>query len=416
MPPAASWSRRTVLRWAVAGGATWAVTGCGHRGGRSEAVPPPVAVMRSTWSADRFSSGSYSILPVGATPALRRVLAEPVEGRVFFAGEATDPAAPATVHGAVASGERVAAQVLDRVRGGGRVVVIGAGASGLTAADRLARAGVEVVVLEGRDRIGGRVATVRADSFGVPVELGASWVHDIAASDLPDRLRGAGVATVPFAYRRRVLPEPGMDDGEFGRRLEATVEVVTEYGAEPEELAPEAFEEGTDGDDLLVVGGYVGFLDPVAARLDVRLGAEVVAVDRSGGGVVVHTATAGPITADQVVVTVPLGVLRRGAVEFRPPLPDAHRAAIAGLGMGVLDKCWVAFDEVWWSTDAELWVGLPSPALPFGEWVNLAPATGRPVLVALLGGDAARRWAARPDHEVRAAALASLTRFRAAGF
>ena len=56
-----------------------------------------------------------------------------------------------------------------------RVVVVGAGIAGLTAASRLRKAGVPCVVLEARDRVGGRLHTV--DLAGVPVDLGGSWIH-----------------------------------------------------------------------------------------------------------------------------------------------------------------------------------------------------------------------------------------------
>src|SRR5436190_18910576 len=57
------------------------------------------------------------------------------------------------------------------------VIVIGAGAAGLTAAADLSRAGVRVMILEARDRIGGRIHTLRDPSFPMPVELGAEYIH-----------------------------------------------------------------------------------------------------------------------------------------------------------------------------------------------------------------------------------------------
>lgn len=74
-------------------------------------VPDPVAIRSSSWSTDRFALGSYSATVVGSTPADRRALTEPVEERVFLAGEATEPDYSATVHGALLSGRRAARQV-----------------------------------------------------------------------------------------------------------------------------------------------------------------------------------------------------------------------------------------------------------------------------------------------------------------
>src|SRR5262245_46550605 len=57
------------------------------------------------------------------------------------------------------------------------VVVIGAGAAGLAAAERLAAAGLSIVIVEARDRVGGRIHTVRPAGWPVPVEAGAEFIH-----------------------------------------------------------------------------------------------------------------------------------------------------------------------------------------------------------------------------------------------
>ena len=84
------------------------------------------------------------------------MLARPIDDRLFFAGEATDIEHPATVHGALASGQRAAAEI-QATGNPGPIVVVGAGVAGLGAARDLTAAGREVVVVESRQRIGGRV-------------------------------------------------------------------------------------------------------------------------------------------------------------------------------------------------------------------------------------------------------------------
>ncbi len=73
-------------------------------------VPAPVAVRTTGWSRDRFARGSYSTNAVGSTRADRTALGAPIEGRIFFAGEATEPDYHSTVHGAYRTGLRVARQ------------------------------------------------------------------------------------------------------------------------------------------------------------------------------------------------------------------------------------------------------------------------------------------------------------------
>ncbi len=105
------------------------------------------------WAEDPFALGSYSYLAVGSSPADRDALAEPIDDRLLFAGEATSSGGyPGTVHGALRSGvreaERVGALGID-----GPVVVVGAGVAGLAAAAAIAGTGLGVTVVEARDRM-----------------------------------------------------------------------------------------------------------------------------------------------------------------------------------------------------------------------------------------------------------------------
>src|SRR5688572_7447583 len=163
-----------------------------------QGVPEPDGWLITRWAADPFALGSYSFLPPGATPADRETLAAPVDGRLFFAGEATSVDFPATVHGAYLSGRRAAAEVDDKADTGASVLVLGAGMAGLAAARALADDGYEVTVVEGRDRIGGRIWTDR--SLGVPLDLGASWIHQSKGNPITELAREAGAATAATDY------------------------------------------------------------------------------------------------------------------------------------------------------------------------------------------------------------------------
>src|SRR5207237_1068283 len=89
-----------------------------------------------------------------------------------------------------------------------RVVVIGAGAAGLAAARCLHERDVEVVVLEARDRVGGRVWTLHPDSLALPVELGAEFLHG-EAQELIDIARSAKLRTLDIADDRRWISSRG---------------------------------------------------------------------------------------------------------------------------------------------------------------------------------------------------------------
>lgn len=469
--------RRNVLR-TISTAAGWVLlsscadsSGDGSEAGSGEGsrssggtVPAPSGLERTRWAQDPLSFGAYSFLPVGAEPSHRSDLARPLGARVHWAGEATSSEHPSTVHGAIGSGQRAADDVLRSAGPSTRVLVVGAGAAGITAARRLADAGVDTVVLEAGDRVGGRLHTVRPPGWGMPLELGASWVHDTGASDLPALLDRGRIASEPFDYRRAAITpdrtrmrdvdaqmglaadtvdaaEAWADRQDIDTSLAAALErsgaaeeigpdpavlssylaseITTEYGASPDELSAWwGRSEGTDGADLLVTGGYDGFVRDAAEGLDVRLGAVVTRVGWGDGsaGVLVDTTDGERRSADQVVISVPLGVLQAGAIEFDPPLPPANLAALRALGMGVLDKYWFRFDERFWSDDALLWTRVAPADTPFAEWINVGHLTGEPVLLALMGGAVARDWEGRSDDEVMTAATESLQDFIDAGW
>jgi monoamine oxidase len=77
-----------------------------------ENIPAPTQVIASHWGQDSLSRGTYSFIPVGATPSDYDVMAEPVAGKLYFAGEATNRRDPSTVHGAYLSGKREARRIL----------------------------------------------------------------------------------------------------------------------------------------------------------------------------------------------------------------------------------------------------------------------------------------------------------------
>lgn len=430
--------------------------------GATGTVPRPVGLVRTSWSTDPDTLGSYSYLPAGATPEMRGALAAPLGDKLFFAGEHVSSDSPSTVHGALGAGLDAASAVADALDPGASVVVIGAGISGLAAAHELAKGGFDVTVVESRDRIGGRLDTVKPEGWKIPIERGASWIHDVSASDLPARAKALDVATVEFDYAERVLGSDGNPDPDFEQRSERVAALVeravewasdseedmtladalaksgvlddtdltpeeidtyleleldTEYGASAGELSAWwGLDEGSEGDDLLVIGGYQRLAADLAEDLEIRTKAAVSAVDWSGESVVTTVSTAETIESDAVVVAVPLGVLKANKIAFSPALDDGHTEAIAALGMGLLDKFWFRFDEQFWSDDTEMWTRLHSKTEPFAEWFNLAPVTGEPVLLSLMGGPLAREWANKSDEEVTDAAMASLQQFIDAGW
>ena len=318
-----------------------------------------------------------------------------------------------------------------------RVLVIGAGIAGLTAASTLAQAGVEAVVLEARDRIGGRLYT--ADLGGWPTDLGGSWIHTPAGNPLSAFAELAGVP------RRSAnpLPEVAAFDCAEGRRLSAA-EVAASLGLQMEgfpaaqdrlltELGPDAtaadgieafvaqaglapgparrarqalhalieaesasatadqslrwmWHESEYGGDYfgdVPVGGYRRLVEAMAAGLDLRLGVEVTEIACSADGVRVRCADGRVEEGSHVVVTVPLGVLKRGGLRFSPALPPGRRAAVGRLGFGRYEKVAMRFAEPFWRDAGfpHLMIFPRDPAAPAVWGFGQDAFGGGPVLV-----------------------------------
>jgi monoamine oxidase len=340
------------------------------------------------------------------------------------------------------------------------LVVIGAGMAGLAAARTLREAGREAVVLEARDRVGGRVRT--SESLGAPVDLGASWIHGVRGnpmSELADRAQVRRVATPHeragafdgsgWLTRRRVarvqrdFAQLLADAGRRARRADGADRSLRESidGIVPADLeaagrAELAMQErflslmmGADLDDLsarwwdqdqelpggdeLLVEGYEPIARMLSAGLDVRLGHAVdrVEVDRleMDRGVTVSGAF-GALRADAVVVTLPLGVLRAGAVRFEPGLPAEKRAALERVHMGLLDKVVLRFPERRWPRGYTYFGHLfPEGEEPWG-FLDLAELGWPPILVAFVAGRHAEALERRGDSEVVEIALRGLAR------
>ena len=422
----------------------------------SSDVPAPQAFYRSNWSGDPYARGATSYLGVGRLPESREVLQRGILDRVFLAGDGLSDA-PGTVRGAIASGRAAAVRVLDVTREGERVAIIGAGAAGTSAATLLTASGTDVIVVEARDRTGGRIdSKAVGDDF---FELGAWRLGQVDDSDLIETMTRDGMEFAAieggsaYALAGEDAPaELAADDPALAAASDAPAQAAAWAQSQPEDLSvADALREGAGSwpkaDDvtgevllqqvLLDVAGMTGadadalsawFSTPTPQESVVPLGALSSFIDNALDGIdtVVSTTVAGiayndegvslrlgtgeSLSVDRVIVTAPIGVLKEQVIDFDPALPVSHRGALNDLSVGDIELVRMEFDDPFWTTDAVWWVREDEDEL-IRLWVNLQLATGRPVLLGLVAGERARELAELNDDDLQAAARRSLEPF-----
>ena len=295
------------------------------------------------------------------------------------------------------------------------VVVIGGGAAGIGAARKLTDAGIPCLVLEARDRLGGRAWTHEA--AGYPLDLGCGWLHSADKNPLTKiaREQGRRIDETPPPWQR-ICKQSGFPIEEqklfreaqqafFDRidemakerpeapssqalapdgRWNALLSAVTTYiaGAEPDRVAMADFASYEDsGVNWRVVEGYGTAIVAHAQGVPVELNCPVERIDRSGTRLRLVTPR-GEITAAQVVVTLPSALLAAHEDFFSPALPDKIEAARA-LPLGLADKLFIALE------DAE---EFESDSRMYGSPNRVATASysmrpfGRPMIEVYFGG------------------------------
>lgn len=338
-----------------------------------------------------------------------------------------------------------------------RTLVIGAGLAGLAAARELLRHGHQVIVLEARDRLGGRIWT-SSQWPDVPLDLGATWIHGTKGNPitgLADVLKAPRLITsydrsVIYNTSGQLLTQPeamqldaisqrvfaalrkaqDLDEDRSVRQAVASLEkefraspeatrflnfclsgaIEQEFSGSASRLSAQWYDSVKEfaGGDALFAQGFSVITNDLAQGIDVQFSQVVKEVHWRQPRVRVVTQSS-EFDADNVVVTLPLGVLQSNAVIFTPALPDRKRNAIARLGMGVLNKCYLRFPRAFWPQDVDWLEYVSAQHGEWTEWVSFQRVSQAPILLGFNAADRGRDIEALSNEQIVDSAMNTLT-------
>ena len=337
-----------------------------------------------------------------------------------------------------------------------KIIIIGAGVAGLAAAKKLQQLGHDVLILEARDRVGGRIHSIHAAGF--TLDLGASWIHGTELNPIWDITEKNKISTAIFNYDdplffhldgkpfsfsenqffnqmiKRIEDEIlNIEDNITAREaIEKFLENLNldkdfvhhpmtkntikhsllryfenlsrdPYACELNEISSQyALYEGYfSGNEVIFPQGYTQVVDTLTPELNILFNVHVEHIQTNKHGVRVIDCSGNSYSAQHVICTVPLGVLKQDGIQFSPALPNILKKTINEMGFGVFNKLFFELEESleliethqknsYFFQSSECWLNL----------LDLSKIYHKPMYLILLGGDHAKKIENFTNHEV----------------
>uniref|UniRef100_A0A8C4XX80 [histone-H3]-N(6),N(6)-dimethyl-L-lysine(4) FAD-dependent demethylase n=1 Tax=Gopherus evgoodei TaxID=1825980 RepID=A0A8C4XX80_9SAUR len=287
------------------------------------------------------------------------------------------------------------------------VIIVGAGPAGLAAARQLHNFGIKLGIKmhklgERCDLIqeGGRITDPTIDKrmdfhFNAILDVVSEWRKDKTQhQDVP---LGEKIQEIYKAF----IQESGIQFRDLEEKVLQFHLSNLEYacGSDLHQVSARSWDHNEffaqfAGDHTLLTPGYSTIIDKLAEGVDVRLKLPVHSIDYSGEEVQVTTADGTVWTAQKVLVTVPLALLQKNAIQFNPPLPERKMKAINSLGAGVIEKVALQFPYRFWDSKiqgADFFGHVPPSSSKrglFSVFYDMDPQGKYSVLMSVVTGDA----------------------------
>ena len=338
------------------------------------------------------------------------------------------------------------------------VIIIGAGISGLAAAEKLHQKNYNILILEARDRIGGRIWSVKP--WGSNLDLGASWIHGIDNNPLSKLIEQGTIKTLATSYNSEDL-ERKLNDmvlyNDKGKKIpqseiNASIPLLLNFSefisnltnknislndafelyTQKEHITGERFKilkyqvissyvyefandlenlaidlekpyanSKVSGEQVIFPEGYIQLANLLAQKIPIKLNQVVTKINYTTPLIEIETQNH-KYYARAVIITLPVSVLNAKKISFNPSLPVEKTTALSQIKMGSYDKIFLYFNQIFWDKDSE-WIGLiqSDPAkYPVLDIMNYYKISKHPILLVFNAGKQAEQFEQLSDQHI----------------